>query len=283
MASSIWEVFTPWEGERNKLLSWWDMQRFSAATFQQLVTGFVFLISQIENLTNISGGEDVEAGELAVKFIPGVTAFRAECETLGLCCSMAFADEFIALADGMTVKELTRSLRQLEAVVRNEMKGHLFFFVDEPQFYKQRQPFGARVAVWFPELEYDITEAGNCIAFDRGTACVFHLMRVIEAGVQRFGTRLCVPLASEKNWQVILDLINKAIKARDPKLQETMALSGTASHLYNVKITWRNPTMHPTSKYTPDEAKDIYQNVKTFMGSLADLELALSKEPTGST
>jgi hypothetical protein len=49
---SPYEVFTPWEGERNKLLSWWDMQRFSAATFQQLVTGFVFLISQIENLNN---------------------------------------------------------------------------------------------------------------------------------------------------------------------------------------------------------------------------------------
>jgi len=258
------------------------MQRFSAANFQQIVTGLVFLVSQIENLNHMSGGEDVDAGELAVKFIPNVTAFRAECEPLGLRCSMSFADEFIALAEGMTVSQLTQSLRQLEAVVRNEMKGHLFFFVDDPQFYKQRQPFGARVAVWFPELEYDITEAGNCLAFERGTASVFHLMRVLETGVQRFGTRLGVPLANEKNWQVILDLINKAIKTRDPKLQETMALSGTASHLYNVKITWRNPTMHPTSKYTPDEAKDIYQNVKTFMGSLADLELALSKEPTGS-
>jgi hypothetical protein len=246
------------------------------------VTGFVFLISQIENLTDITGGEDAEAGELAVKFIPGVTAFRAECETLGLRCSMAFADEFIALADGMTVKELTRSLRQLEAAVRNEMKGHLFFFVDEPQFYKQRQPFGARVAVWFPELEYDITEAGNCIAFDRGTACVFHLMRVIEVGVQRFGSRLGVLQTCELNWQKILDQVNPAIKTMKAKEQQTIAVSQVAAHLYNVKVSWRNPTMHPTNKYTLEEAKDIYQNVKTFMGSLADLELTLSKEPTGS-
>lgn len=282
MTSALWEIFTPWEVERNKLLSWWDMQRFSAATFQQIVTGLIFLISQIENLNNMAGGEDVEAGDLAVKFIPGVTEFRAECEKLGLRTSMAFADEFIALADGMTVKRLTQALRQLEAAIRNEMKGHLFFFVDEPQFYKQRQPFGARVAVWFPELEYDITEAGNCIAFDRGTACVFHLMRVMEVGVQRLGTRLAVPLANELNWQVILDLINKAIKSRDHKSAETIAIAQIAAHLYNVKVTWRNPTMHPTSKYTPDEAKDIYQNVKTFMGSLADLELALSKESTGS-
>jgi len=258
------------------------MQRFSAATFQQIVTGLIFLISQIENLTTMAGGEDVEAGDLAVKFIPGVTEFRAECEKLGLRTSMAFADEFIALADGMTVKQLTQALRQLEAAIRNEMKAHLFFFVDEPQFYKKTHPFGSRVAVWFPELEYDITEAGNCIAFDRATASVFHLMRVMEVGVQRFGTRIGVQLANELNWQTILDLVNPAIKARKAKDQETIAISQVAAHLYNVKVTWRNPTMHPTSKYTLDEAKDIYQNVKTFMGSLADLDLALSKGSSGS-
>src|SRR5580658_9536619 len=225
MTRALWELFTPWEGERNKLLSWWDMQRFSAATFQQIVTGLIFLISQIENLSKMAGGEDVEAGDLAVKFVPMVVEFRSECEKLKLRTSIAVADEFISLADGMTSKGLVQGLRQLESVIRNEMKGHLFFFVDEPQFYKQRQPFGARVAVWFPELEYDITEAGNCIAFDLATACVFHLMRVMEVGVQRLGTRLGVPLANELNWQVILDLINKAIKSRDHKSAETIAIA----------------------------------------------------------
>jgi hypothetical protein len=162
------------------------------------------------------------------------------------------------------------------------MKGHLFFWVDDPSFYRQRQPFGARASVWFSELEYDITEAGNCIAFDRGTACVFHLMRVMEVGVQRFGTRLGILLTSEMNWQKILDQVNPAIRAMKAKEQQTIAISQVASHLYNVKVSWRNPTMHPTNKYTLEEAKDIYQNVKTFMGSLADLELVLSKGPTGS-
>ncbi len=107
-------------------------------------------------------------------------------------------------------------------------------------------------------------------------------MRVMEVGVQRFGTRLGVPLANELNWQTILDLVNSEIKARKAKDQETIAISQVAAHLFNVKVTWRNPTMHPTSKYTLDEAKDIYQNVKTFMGSLADLDLALSKGSSGS-
>lgn len=273
---------TPWEVDRYKLLSWWDMERFSAATFQQIVTGLIFLISQIENLSKMAGREDIPAGDLAVKFIPMVEDFRRECEKLKLRTSMAVADEFIGLADGMTTSNLVQGLRQLESVIRNEMKSHSFFWVDDPSFYQQRQPFGARVAVWFPELEYDITESGNCIAFDRGTAAVFHLMRVMEVGVQRFGTRLGVSLTHELNWQAILDRINPAIKARKAKNQDTILLSQTAAHLFSVKVAWRNPTMHPTSKYTPEEAKDIYQNVKTFMGSLADLELALSKGSSGS-
>ncbi|HWE87769.1 MAG TPA: hypothetical protein VG267_22690 [Terracidiphilus sp.] len=280
--SALYEILTPWEVDPYKLLSWWDMERFSASTFQQIVTGLIFLISRIEHLSEMAGGEDVEAGDLAVKFVPMVVEFRSECEKLKLRTSMAYADEFISLADGMTSKGLVLGLRQLESVIRNEMKSHLFFWVDNPSFYKQRQPFGARVAVWFPELEYDITEAGNCIAFDRGTASVFHLMRVMEVGVQRFGTRLGVPLANELNWQTILDLVNPAIKVMKAKHQETIAISQVASHLYNVKVTWRNPTMHPTSKYTPEEAKDVYHNVKTFMGSLADLELVLGKGLSGS-
>lgn len=277
MNSAPSDVFTPWEVDRYKLLSWWDMERFSAATFQEIVTGLIFLISDIEKMP-----EETEAGDLAVKFVPMVQSFRAECEKLGLKVSMASADEFIALADGMRVKELTRSLRQMESTIRNEMKSHKFFWLDAPWFYDQRQPFGARVAVWFPELQYDITEAGNCIAFDRATAAVFHLMRVMEVGVQRFGSGLGVPLTNELCWQKILDSVSPAIKARRAKNAETIAISEVASHLYNVKVAWRNPTMHPTSKYGLEEAKDIYQNVKTFMGSLADLELALSKESAGS-
>jgi hypothetical protein len=107
-------------------------------------------------------------------------------------------------------------------------------------------------------------------------------MRVMEVGVQRFGTRLGILLTSEMNWQKILDQVNPAIRAMKAKEQQTIAISQVASHLYNVKVSWRNPTMHPTNKYTLEEAKDIYQNVKTFMGSLADLELVLSKGPTGS-
>ena len=42
-------------------------------------------------------------------------------------------------------------------------------------------------------------------------------MRVMETGVQEFGNKLGVSLVNEKNWQNILDEINKRIKALPPK------------------------------------------------------------------
>jgi hypothetical protein len=35
----------------------------------------------------------------------------------------------------------------------------------------------------FPDAAYDLKEAGNCFAFERFTACVYHLMRVAEFGL----------------------------------------------------------------------------------------------------
>ena len=48
-------------------------------------------------------------------------------------------------------------------------------------------------------MSEDIAEAGKCLGVGRPTASVFHLMRVMEIGVPRFGDVLGVKLADEKN------------------------------------------------------------------------------------
>ena len=77
-------------------------------------------------------------------------------------------------------------------------------------------------------------------------------------------------LATEKNWQNILDEVNKAIKGLDPKSEETKALASVSAHLYNVKLAWRNEVMHPKATYTQEESEAIFVSVSTFMGELAN-------------
>jgi hypothetical protein len=261
-------VERPWEADPYKLLSWWTMEKFSAAAFQRVTSGLTFILGKIDELPPAA-----EGGDLAVKYIPLIKTIRSDCEKIDLKVSMQCADDFINTADMMTLGDLTRALRELDNTIRREMETCMFFHMPSNQvkFYKQSMLFGANVAVRFPSIDFDIAEAGNCYALGRGTACVFHLMRIMEVGVQRFGEVLGVQLVAEKNWQNILDEINKALKnnaaARPSK---TVAMSQAAAHLYNVKVAWRNQVMHPHDKYTLDEAKDLIGHVEAFMKTLAE-------------
>ena len=152
------------------------MERFSAAAFQQIVSGLTFILGKIEELPS-----DLEAGDLAVKYVPLVEKIREDCEKIGLKTSVACATDFIGLADLMNARDLTGSLRELDNTIRREMQGCVFFHMPSERvpFYAERHLFGVTVAVKFPGMLYDIVEAGNCYAMGRSTACVFHLMRVM--------------------------------------------------------------------------------------------------------
>jgi hypothetical protein len=164
-------------------------------------------------------------------------------------------------------------IEQLCSVVESELEARTFFHASlhEASFYDQKELFGASVNSRFPSIQYDMVEAGNCYALGRGTACVFHLMRIMEVGVQEFGKKLGVSLANEKNWQNILDEANKAIKALPPKAPGTVEMSQAAANLYSVKLAWRNEVMHPNDTYTLEEAEDLIRQVKLFMNQLAKI------------
>lgn len=165
-------------------------------------------------------------------------------------------------------------LSDLVRRIPDELKGVHFLLVplQRRQYYSSPMLFGEEVFNGFPRTIVDIEEAGKCFALGRYTASVFHLMRVVEVGVQEFGTKLGVALAAEKNWQKILNETNKPIKAmgekKDP-LAKTYA--EVAAHLYNVKLAWRNEVMHPKETYTEEETESISRNVKAFISALAQL------------
>jgi hypothetical protein len=169
--------------------------------------------------------------------------------------------------------EFGRRLKVISSVLHSEIQSYTFFHMpqDRARYYDQRGLFGAEVIAKFPRVQFDVTEAGNCYSLGRGTACVFHLMRIMEVGVQEFGTRLGVQLTNEKNWQKILDEANRTIKMLPAKGSATVALCQVSANLYSVKLAWRNDVMHPNDTYTLEEAENLIQQVKLFMGQLAKI------------
>lgn len=157
---------------------------------------------------------------------------------------------------------------------QTELETKLFFYIPDHRasFYKDNQ-LDKNVKKKFPiTVHNDMEKAGNCYATENYTACVFHLMRVMESGVQILGDKLNVPLTTEKDWDTILKNIRTEINIKYPKSHsENIKWKNLLAKLETVKDAWRNPTMHPKATYDESEARDIILSVKIFMNKLANL------------
>lgn len=205
-----------------------------------------------------------------------LTSIQKYCDSIGLHLAATASKDFHDDLSSGRIKthgQLSEAMGTLDTIIKLQLRENLFMFVppDRAKFYSVQSLFGQAVSARFPMCAYDIEEAGNCYAAGRATACAFHLMRVMELALQRFGTALGIALTNEKNWQNILDQINKAIRTLPPRDARTIALTQAAANLYNVKIAWRNPTMHPKSTYTMEEARDLILNANMFMTDLAQV------------
>ena len=56
-----------------------------------------------------------------------------------------------------------------------------------------------------------------------------------------------------------------------PKGRNRDTWSNVHSHLYHVKQTWRNDTMHPKTTYTETEAAAVFDAVRSFMVELVPM------------
>jgi len=176
--------------------------------------------------------------------------------------------------DKVRSEHLADAVSDLSLRIQDEMSLTLLLHIpnEKAKFYNNKELFGPDFSTKCPEATFDLDEAAKCLATDRSTACVFHLMRIMESGLGKLSTALSTTVDPDRNWQTILQAVNTAIKALpehppDAK-QRKEQLSGVSSHPSNVKFAWRNPTMHVRGKYTPEEAEDIFNNVKAFMRQL---------------
>ena len=136
----------------------------------------------------------------------------------------------------------------------------------------------------FPDAATDITQAGNCYALGLYTACVFHLMRVIEIGARRMMSDLKARkhLPNPKRaielceWGDLTGAIDEAVKVLRVGSRTSMAkkdkfefYNHAAAQFRNFKDAWRNNVSHSRREYQQGGAKDVMDNTRQFMQHLA--------------
>jgi hypothetical protein len=176
-----------------------------------------------------------------------------------------------------SLSQLSSRADHLRHRVLDELQNEYYFQVDrrEVQFYGQKQLFGPQAAGKFKDAAYDIENAGNCLALQQPTACVFHLMRAMEVALRTLGRRLRVTIGPKDTLGKILNDIAPKINAMPDKTEtqkrKKERWAEARANLFHVKQAWRDNSMHGKQVYTRQHAYDIFVAVRTFMTHLASL------------
>jgi hypothetical protein len=238
-----------WDSRR--LWSLWDMLRILGKPFVDASSLVGQLIALVQNqaLSSINFSFRLQITEILDKLIEQV-------EGVGLNLTKISA---VRLRDTINnpnfePKILTHYMVELQYRLSDELASTYFLSLSnrERELYAPALPlFGSEVVVKFPSTAYEIDEAAKCLALSRGTACVFHLMRLMEISVRAVAR--CLNIAdpvqpADRSWGAILKKVRDGIEAKWPTAASRLAGDGEIfdslyASLDAVKNPWRNSTM----------------------------------------
>ncbi|HXO41386.1 MAG TPA: hypothetical protein VN999_08065 [Thermoanaerobaculia bacterium] len=166
---------------------------------------------------------------------------------------------------------------ELRRRIDHELQSVIFLRVpqERERFFDGRERFGDEAETAFPSARYDMEEAAKCFALARYTACVLHLNRVLEVGLDALKKKTGIATHSP-TWNAALAQIEKATTAK-PEKDKTEAeraedtfIRDAAHYLTTAKNAIRNPSVHKVERtYTDESAKEVYMAVRAFMRHLA--------------
>jgi hypothetical protein len=177
----------------------------------------------------------------------------------------------------ITLIEMNFQYQTLMEVLHRELFNRWAYLYD-PAKYRAIQQFDrdwAPIINSFPSAKEDARSAIECFGIAQNTACVFHLMRVLEHGL----AALAKDVGKEfdvQNWQNIIDQIESEVRNLGKRLPSGAAknarlqfLSEAAKEFVYFKDGWRNYVSHGRGNYDEYQARSVMEHVRSFMTTLS--------------
>lgn len=218
--------------------------------------------------------------EIAIAVSYALDLTRDACLACGMPNVVAELDR-IALLIGPTTFAprlgISQAIVHLQSRIKDDLMAQNFFRVrpEDVELYGRPNLFGTAVAAKFKKAAQDIQNAGNCLALDQPTACVFHMMRAMEVAVRQLGKRLKVTITPQTTWRQMTGQMDSKIKnmpdSTNAQKRKKNEWEEARANLHHVGSVWRNNTMHPATSYTASQARDVLNAVRVFMNGLCAL------------
>ena len=266
---------SPWSELPYSLVTLYEMQQFAAYHFVEVTS----LLARAETLLHALGARLV-INHLAFQFeckaqVDEVQEIlgklKMECNLLELSTTTCVIDDLNRRLRCLDMQALGLGIREVRRVLHFELQTKTFMYIPQEKiryFKESRALFGNATLDKFPSVISEVEEAGKCYAAGRNTAAVFHLLRVMEAGLKAIAKELSIP-DTNPSWDSILRKVKSSAEAQHPSDEWTSFYTDLIGRLYAVKDAWRNPTMHIEKVYGSEEALDIFNVVASFMRHLA--------------
>ena len=261
---------SPWTGG-SRLLTLWDMKeyltpRLSRAT--EFMSKAIIILGFAKNDKDDPFPEN-DRKELKIC----ISKFLDEAQFLGLPITAKAAVRFINSTDSRSPEQLSGLLDQIYSRFFDEAANLPLFYVHQEalKYYNKTDLFGEEFKTGFPTANAEIIEAGNCFAFDRFTACVFHLMRSLEVALKALFRELGLPpltTAGAQNWNGILREIKDKLDT-NKAIPDHAFYESAYAFLAAAKNPMRNATMHVDVIYDEASATTLFDAVGAFMRHIA--------------
>lgn len=273
-----------------RLRSLWDMLQLNAAAFYRATStlrDMAVAIKELDDGDDPGAKLDTVRGESRKSFCETLSDLYQELEVLGTRVTQMVVrrliDDLESSPSPVTYKEAAEGFSEIESRLRDELSLSTVFVIpaDKVRYFRTNAPlFGAEVDSKFPSAAFEISESGKCLALERNTAAVFHLMRALEVAIE--ATRKCIGIPNpvkegDRNWGAMLRKIKEELDRRNKQkpqqwsgLEDQLLFSDLHASLDAVRNVWRNATMHVEKKYTSEEAEEICWAVRGFMRKLSE-------------
>lgn len=234
------------------------------------ISEYFFFGTSVRYLQDAEVGERIFVKDNDYYIYDNIRICLSEIEGLGLIVTKNAAWElmsFFAELNEIKDKNATLSIEQtaklkvictgLRPTLEAELKTHEAYIVTPKRFNTEKlindigslMPPG--IFEFLPdEIQYDLMEAGKCIAFERTTAAAFHILRGTEAVLRLF---YCTLIHNRRVPNLLWGDITQDLKSR----QKTKKHSTLYNNLDNIRHSYRNPTQHPEAIYDIHEAQDL--------------------------
>lgn len=213
---------------------------------------------------------------------------RDDCFGMGLLVTLPKVERVIHRINSrlVTYNELENLCDDILDRLIDELDSHMFLMIEGKYvpYYNNPENGWGNAILQFPSILADVEEASKCLALERYTASVFHLMKVLEVGLYSMATDLNITNI-QVNWQNVIEQIDSAIKDFEKNRPDKSDITGLsewkeklqfyldcATNFRFIKNAWRNQTTHTgksTNTYTGEKSFQIYNHVCSFMQTLA--------------